>query len=128
MQQRLGGGQLLAAISKAIVALLREHYGRGPTKAKTYAFDDVVVVIMRGSGLTPLEQTLMDAAGADRVIALRREFQQVMAARYRATIEQLTGRVVLASLSQVHVEPDITIETFIVDGPLEGFGADAAAP
>jgi hypothetical protein len=30
---------------------------------------------------------------------------------------------VLAFLSQAHVEPDITIEIFFVDGPLEGFGA-----
>src|SRR5438067_8159583 len=39
------------------------------------------------------------------------------------TIEELTGRKVLALLSQAHVEPDITMEIFFVDGPLEGFGA-----
>jgi len=46
-----------------------------------------------------------------------------MGARYRQTIEQLTGRKVLAFLSQAHVEPDITMEIFFVDGPLKGFGA-----
>jgi uncharacterized protein YbcI len=120
---RLAGGRLLAAISTAFVAILRDHYGRGPMKAKTYALDDLIVVVMRGSGFTPLEQTIMDSGDPDRVIAMREDFQRVMADRYRTTIRELTGRNVVAFLSQAHVEPDITIEIFFVDGPLEGFGA-----
>jgi uncharacterized protein YbcI len=119
----LAGGHLLAAISTSIVGILREHYGRGPMKAKTYALDDIVVVVMRGSGFTPLEQTIMDSGEPDRVIAMREDFQRVMATRYTQTIEELTTRKVLAFLSQAHVEPDITMEIFFVDGPLEGFGA-----
>jgi uncharacterized protein YbcI len=119
----LAGGHLLAAISTSIVGILREHYGRGPMKAKTYALDDIIVVVMRGSGFTALEQTIMDSGEPDRVIAMREDFQRVMATLYKQTIEELTGRKVLAFLSQAHVEPDITMEIFFVDGPLEGFGA-----
>jgi uncharacterized protein YbcI len=119
----LAGGRLLAAISTRIVALLREHYGRGPMKAKTYALDDIIVVVMRGSGFTPLEQTIMNSGEPDRVVAMREDFQRVMAASYKDVIEELTGRNVVAFLSQAHVEPDITIEIFFVDGPLDGFGA-----
>jgi uncharacterized protein YbcI len=119
----LAGGRLLAAISTGIVGILHDHYGRGPMKAKTYVLDDIIVVVMRGSGFTPLEQTIMDSGEPDRVIAMREEFQRVMAARYTRMIEDLTGRKVLAFLSQAHVEPDITMEVFFVDGPLEGFGA-----
>ncbi|MGA9856362.1 MAG: Na-translocating system protein MpsC family protein [Solirubrobacteraceae bacterium] len=119
----LAGGNLLAAISTSIVAILREHYGRGPMKAKTYALDDIVVVVMRGSGFTPLEQTIMDSGEPDRVVAMREDFQRVMAQRYRETIERLTGRNVVAFLSQAHVEPDITMEIFFIDGPMPGFGA-----
>jgi uncharacterized protein YbcI len=119
----LAGGKLLSAISTCIVRILREHYGRGPMKAKTYVLDDIIVVVMRGSGFTPLEKTIMDSGQPDRVIAMREDFQRVMAARYRETIEQLTGRRVLAFLSQAHVDPDITMEIFFVDGPLQGFGA-----
>ncbi len=122
-QQPLGGGRLLAQISTSIVAILREHYGRGPMKAKTYALDDVILVVMRGSGFTALEQTIMDSGQPGRVIAMREEFQSVMAERYRETIELLTGRKVVAFLSQAHVDPDITVEMFFVDGPLPGFGA-----
>jgi uncharacterized protein YbcI len=120
--ESLGGGRLLAAISTRIVAIVREHYGRGPTKAKTYALDDLIVVVMRGSGFTPLEQTMMDDDGADRVVAMRHEFQRLIGDRYSQAIEQLTGRTVLAFLSQAHVEPDVTVEVFFMDGPLHGFG------
>src|SRR5438270_9210189 len=95
---QLAGGKLLAAISTSIVAILREHYGRGPMKAKTYALDDVVVVVMRGSGFTPLEQTIMDSGDPDRVVAMRHDFQRVMTKRYTDTIEELTGRKVIAFL------------------------------
>jgi len=122
-EARLGGGQLLAAISTGIVAILRDHYGRGPMKAKTYALDDIIVVVMRGSGFTPLEQTIMDSGEPDRVVAMRHDFQHRMAARFKSTIEELTGRNVVAFLSQAHVEPDITMEIFFVDGSLHGFGA-----
>jgi uncharacterized protein YbcI len=125
----LSGGHLLAAISTRIVGILREHYGRGPMRAKTYVLDDIIVVVMRGSGFTALEQTIMDSGEPDRVIAMREDFQRVMAGRYKETIRELTGRNVVAFLSQAHVEPDITMEVFFVDGTLEGFGAiEVATP
>jgi uncharacterized protein YbcI len=122
-QGALGGGNLLAAISTRIVAILREHYGRGPMKAKTYALDDIIVVVMRGSGFTSLEQTIMDSGEPDRIVEMRHDFQRMMTTRFKETIEELTGRNVVAFLSQAHIEPDITIEMFFIDGPLEGFGA-----
>ena len=92
-------------------------------KAKTYALDDIIVVVMRGSGFTPLEQTIMDRGHPDRIVDMRHEFQNMMHQGFTETIERLTERKVLAFLSQAHVDPDITIEIFFVDAPLEGFGA-----
>jgi uncharacterized protein YbcI len=54
---------------------------------------------------------------------MREDFQRLMAERYKALIEELTDRRVMAFLSQAHVEPDITLEVFFIDRPLEGFGA-----
>jgi uncharacterized protein YbcI len=122
-QTELAGGKLLSAISTRIVAILREHYGRGPMKAKTYALDDIIVVVMRGSGFTALEQTIMESGEPDRVVAMRHDFQRVMTKLFTETIEDLTQRKVLAFLSQAHVDPDITIEIFFIDAPLAGFGA-----
>ena len=121
--EQLSGGQLLAAISRSIVKLLRDHYGRGPMKAKTYAIDDILVCVLRGSGFTPIERTMMESGEPQRVVAMREDFQRVMAKRYKEVIEGLTDRKVVAFLSHAHVEPDLTLEIFFVDRPLEGFGA-----
>jgi uncharacterized protein YbcI len=118
----LGGGELLAAISNRFVAILRDRYGRGPMQAKTYVLDDIIVVVMRESGFTALEQTIMDSGDPDRVVAMRHQFHHLMTDRFTETIVELTGRKVLASLSQAHVDPDITIEMFFIDRPPRGFG------
>jgi uncharacterized protein YbcI len=128
-EPRLAGGELLTAISNSIVALVRDHYGRGPMKAKTYVLDDIIVCVMRGSGFTPIEKTMMDSGEPDSVVAMRKDFQRLMAARYRKLIEDLTGCKVVAFLSQAHVDPDLTLEIFFVDRPLDGFGAiEVATP
>ena len=116
------GGALMTAISNRIVGMLREHYGRGPMKAKTYVLDDIVVCVLR-DGFTAIEQTMMESGQPGRVVEMRREFQEMMGRRYKETIEELTGSRVVAFLSQAHIEPDITLEVFIVDPPLDGFGA-----
>jgi uncharacterized protein YbcI len=116
-------GKLLAQISNGIVGILREHYGRGPMKAKTYALDDIIVVVMRGSGFTALEKTIMESGQPQRIVEMRHEFQQMMTKRFTDMIEELTGRKVLAFLSQANVEPDLTLEIFFIDQPLDGFGA-----
>ena len=123
MNEQLSGGHLLTAISNSIVRILRERYGRGPMKAKTYALDDIIVVVLRAGGFTAAEQTMIDSGEPERVVEMREDFQRVMARDYRNTIEELTNRRVLAFLSTAHVEPELTIEMFFVDRPLDGFGA-----
>jgi len=132
MKTKLAGGELLSTISTRIVGLLRDHYGRGPMKAKTYALDDIIVCVMRGSGFTPIEKTMMESGEPNKVVDMREDFQRVMAERYKELIEELTSRKVVAFLSQAHVDPDLTLEIFFIDRPLEGFGAvevtDGGAP
>jgi uncharacterized protein YbcI len=129
LNEQLSGGHLLSAISNSIVRILRERYGRGPMKAKTYALDDIIVVVLRAGGFTPSEQTMIDRGEPERVVEMREDFQRVMAQDYKDTIEQLTNRKVLAFLSNAHVEPELTLEVFFVDRPLDGFGAvEVTAP
>lgn len=123
----LAGGELLSAISTRIVSLLREHYGRGPTKAKTYMLDDLVVCVLR-NGFTAVEQTMMDSGQHTEVVEMRHNFQKMMGERYKGVIEDLTGRKVIAFLSQAHVEPDITLEVFMLDEAVTGFGAIEVVP
>jgi uncharacterized protein YbcI len=118
----LVGGRLMAEITNRIVAFMREHYGRGPIKAKTYVLDNLIVCVL-SDGFTAIERTMMEGGQSDRVLDMRRDFQLLMKQRYSEMIESLTGRKVLAFLSQAHVEPDLTIEMFLMDGPVPGFGA-----
>jgi uncharacterized protein YbcI len=113
---------MLAAISTRIVQLLRENYGRGPSRAKTYAMDDCVVRVLR-DGFTAHERTIVEGGNPGRVIEMRQDFQRLMERRYRETIETITGRRVVAFLSQAHLEPDITLEIFFLDRPLNGAAA-----
>jgi uncharacterized protein YbcI len=118
----LVGGKLLAEITNRIVAFMREHYGRGPIKAKTYVLDNLIVCVL-SDGFTAIERTMMEGGEPERVLEMRRDFQRMMKVRYSDMIEELTGRKVLAFLSQAHVEPDLTVEMFLMDGPVSGFGA-----
>jgi uncharacterized protein YbcI len=118
----LSGGKLLSEITNRIVAPMREHYGRGPIKAKTYVLDNLIVCVL-SNGFTAIERTMMEGGEPERVLEMRRDFQRMMKVRYSEMIEELTGRKVLAFLSQAHVEPDLTVEMFLMDGPVSGFGA-----
>src|SRR5487761_1368409 len=70
-------GDALTAISDGMVALLKEFYGRGPTRTKSYFEDDLVVCVLRG-GFSRVEQTLLEGGRTAAVIQQRMEFQEVM--------------------------------------------------
>jgi uncharacterized protein YbcI len=106
-------GEVLTAISEGMVALLKEFYGRGPTQAKTYYQDDLVVCLLRG-GFTRVEQTLLDGGRGHAVIAQRMEFQEVMRDRFVAVIEHATGRPVVGFMSGNQQSPDMICEVFVL--------------
>jgi uncharacterized protein YbcI len=106
-------GDVLTAISDGIVALLKEFYGRGPTRAKSYYEDDLVVCVLRG-GFSPVEQTLLSAGRGSAVISQRMEFQEIMRERFEAVIESATGRRVIGFMSGNQQAPDVMCEVFIL--------------
>jgi uncharacterized protein YbcI len=116
-------GETLSEITSSIVSLYREHFGRGPTAAKTYALDDLIVCVLR-NGLTVIERTLFNGGKADTVRTMRAAFQDAVADRFTDSIEELTGRKVIAFLSQAHVDPDLAIEVFFLDRPVLAFGVN----
>jgi uncharacterized protein YbcI len=104
---------VLTAISDGMVGLLKEFYGRGPTRAKSYYADDLVVCVLRG-GFSRVEQTLLDGGRGDAVIQQRMEFQEVMRERFDDVIERATGRSVIGFMSGNQQEPDMMCEVFIL--------------
>jgi uncharacterized protein YbcI len=77
----------------------------------------VVTVVMRGV-MSHAEKTLAHSGSGEDVTNMRHLFQQTMEADFRIAVERLTGRTVIAFISGNHVDPDIAIETFVLDGPL----------
>ena len=106
-------GVVLTEISDGIVALLKDYYGVGPTQAKTYFSDDLVVCVLRG-GFTRVEQTLLDGGRGHAVIEQRMAFQEVMRDRFESVVEAATGRTVIGFMSGNQQEPDMICEVFIL--------------
>ena len=104
----------LANISRRIVQLHKEFYGKGPTKAKTYYYDDLVVVLMRG-GFTRVEETLHQSGHGESVKQQRADFEEAMRGPFRQVIEEETGRKVIAFMSSSHQHPDLLGEMFVLE-------------
>ena len=106
-------GAARTAISNGMVGLLKEFYGVGPTQAKTYYHDDLVVCLLRG-GFTRVEQTLLEGGRTAAVIEQRMAFQDVMRDRFTAVIEHATGRRVVGFMSGNQQDPDMICEVFVL--------------
>ncbi len=123
-QQVDGRGVLTAAISNAMVGLLHRYTGRGPTRARTTIDHDVVVCVL-GATLTKGEQSLVQDGKAEVVLHSRRAFQDTMQADAITAVEELSGRTVVAFMSNNHIDPDLAVEVFILE-PIASDGLDPA--
>jgi uncharacterized protein YbcI len=112
--EHLVGGQLNAAISNAMVRIQREYLGRGPTKARALMRDNVIVVLMQDT-LTKAERSLVADGKQEDVMRVRHSFQRTMRADVVAAVEELTGRSVIAFMSDTHVDPDLACEIFVLE-------------
>lgn len=111
--EQLGDGQREAAISSAIGGLHRQFYGRGARRTRTVMGEDYVVCFLEDV-YTPVERTLIDAGRFQAVRTQRQAFQQTMRGKFTSAVEELTGREVVAFLSESHLDPDLSVETFIL--------------
>jgi uncharacterized protein YbcI len=112
----------LTEISNTAVALHREHFGRGPGAAKTHVADNLVVCILTDV-FTPVERTLIEAGQEERVRETRAAHRAATEGVYKERMEGLLGRKVEAHLSSVHVDPDVSVDVFVLGPePLDGAG------
>jgi uncharacterized protein YbcI len=102
-----------SAISAALVGLKKEHYGKGPTAAKTYFNDDWVFCVLEG-GLTRSEETLLAAGEEPLVRQYRLRFQEAVTGKLCGAVEEITGRAVLTYHSQIMFDPDRVVEMFLL--------------
>ncbi len=107
-------GEALAAISNGLAHLHMRFYGRGPSRAKAHFVDDLVVCVL-WDGFTTVEQTLLERGKGEAVEAFRRTFQSTMEEQFSEVVEAATGRRVRAYMSQIHLDPDIAVEVFMLE-------------
>ena len=112
------GQGLLARLSNEMVRAQKNFFGKGPTEAKSYMLDDLLLIVMRG-GLTTAEKTMLEFGRPDQVREFRQLFENEMTERLTSMVEELTGRKVVNYQSQVMFDPDIVVEMFVFDSAVE---------
>lgn len=114
MSGQQGTTGALAEISRGLVRLHSEYYGKGPTKADVFMVDDTLVCVLEG-GFTPVERTLIEQGRGETVDDVRLTFQKLMAPEFMRLVEEATGRSVIAFMTQAHHDPDLAVEVFVLD-------------
>jgi uncharacterized protein YbcI len=93
---------------------MHEHYhGRRPGSAKSLMMGDDLLACVMGDVYTDVERTLIELRRSTIVQETRSAFQRVMQDRFIATVQRLSGRRVVAFISNQHVGPDLEIELFV---------------
>jgi uncharacterized protein YbcI len=110
----LTGDALLVAVTDAMVALHVRYHHRVPVTAKTLLLGGDLLACVLGGVYTDVEKTMIELQRTTIVQETRSAFQIAMQHKFIAAVETLSGRVVLAFISNHHVGPDIEIELFVL--------------
>ena len=106
------GQSTMVAVSNALVALHKEQFGRGPTKARShFAGPDALVCVLEDV-LLPAEQKLVALGQQTSVRETRSSFQVATAAEFIATIEQIVHRTVRAFASAIDPDANVVFENY----------------
>ena len=108
--------ELLAAVTRSMVVLHERYHHRKPVTAKSQLLGGDLLVCVLGGVYTDVEKTLIELQHSTTVQETRSEFQTAMQSKFVDEVERLTGRPVLAFISNSHVGPDLEIELFML-GP-----------
>jgi uncharacterized protein YbcI len=114
---QLAGGELNAAVTREVVRIHTAAIGRGPKKSYSFHNGDTLVTVLL-QVLTRAERNLVSYGEGDAVLTMRRLSQRAMADEMKASIARITGREVVAFMSDNHLDPDMAVEVFILDPPL----------
>jgi uncharacterized protein YbcI len=110
----LSGEELLSAVTDSMVALHERYYHRAPVTAKTQMLGDDLLACVLSGVYTDVEKTMIELQRSTVVQETRSAFQTAMQHRFIDEVERLSGRDVLAFISNSHVGPDVEIELFML--------------
>jgi uncharacterized protein YbcI len=112
------GDSPLVELSNAMVALHREHFGRGPAAARSFIVEGMAICVLTDV-YTRVERTLIEAGRLDHVRETRLLHQRTQEHKYIEVAESVLGRRVISFLSAVNAEPDIAVEIFLLGERLD---------
>jgi uncharacterized protein YbcI len=113
----LTGDALLVAVTDAMVELHERYHHRAPVTARSLFLGDDLIACVLGGVYTDIEKTMIELQRTTIVQETRSAFQNAMQHKFIAAIERLSGRDVLAFISNHHVGPDLEIELFMLRPP-----------
>ena len=119
----LTGDALLTAVTDAMVEFHQRYHHRVPVTAKSQLLGDDLMACVLGGIYTDVEKTMIELQRRTIVQETRSEFQIAMQHKFIAAVERLSGRRVLAFISNRHVGPDIEIELFMLEPSRAAGGA-----
>ena len=106
-------GALLEEITRSVVRLHKEYLGHGPTKARTYSGDDLVVCVLQG-GFSKAERTLLDHGRNGAVIDQRQALDEALRQPLSDIIERLVERRVVGFTSAVQPDGELSTMVFLL--------------
>ena len=109
------GLSVTGQVSNAMVKLYKEQFGRGPVEARTdFAGPDALICTLTDS-MTPAEKNLAEMGEHQRLRDTRLFFQHATETAFRTMVEQITGRNVVAFVSGIDTERDVSSEVFYLE-------------
>jgi uncharacterized protein YbcI len=112
----LEGEDLLTAVTEEMVVLHERYHHRVPASAKTQLLENDLLAVVMGGVYTDVEKTMIELQRVPLVQETRSAFQEATQQRFIEAVERLSGREVVAFISNSHVGPDIEIELFVLRG------------
>lgn len=108
----LRGDPLLDAVTESLVGL-HERYYRRPATAKSQMLGEDLLACVLGGVFTDVEKTMIELQRGRVVQETRSAFQEAMQQKFIDEVERLSGREVIAFISNQHVGPDLEVELFV---------------
>lgn len=112
---RLTKGQVEDMLTKKAIIFYKELTGVGPTSAKTYIIEDMIIVRLQGP-LLPIERKLLSGKkGVEFVKNIRRNLHQLTIEEITRLIKEVTNQNVISSHSDISTKSGEIMEIFILD-------------
>ncbi len=105
-------------ISDELARIHVHSYGQEPLSIDTYMLDDAVLCVVDVE-LLAHERLLTEHQHGAEVVATRSAYEDAIGSTFKAAVERMTGRKVIAFLSSTNLDPPFMVEFFRL-APLAG--------